>query len=275
MSMKLKVLAAAVALAAAGQAGAAIQDGTKGNGELFLSVWDSVGQQSYIRGLDTLMNDFGTVNAPTAAGFVAKVDSTPGFSKSWTADATWSTFVAGKSAADIANFKWDVAALDSTGTSAAHQQRYLTTTNEDLTAWPTTPLVQQSNANITSMSTVNTALQTANFTLGASKSGIFTSGPAYYDGAKKENMAGKASFNTDANVGTALDFYYLTRSGSTASAEALQFKYGSADSKAQFMLGTDGNLSYTVAAVPEAETWAMFAMGLLAVGAVARRRLSA
>lgn len=274
MSMKLKVLAVAVALAAAGQAGAAIQDGTNGNGELFLSVWDSVGQQSYIRGLDTLMNDFGTVNAPAVAGFTAKVD-TAGFSKSWTADSTWSTFVAGKSAADIANFKWDVAALDSVGTSAAHQVRYLTTTNEDLTAWPTTAGVQQNNASVTYFSGVNAALQTANLTLGASKSGIFTSGNAYYDGLKKENMSGKASFNTDANVGTALDLYYLTRSSSTASAEALQFKYGSADSKAQFMLGTDGNLNYQVAAVPEAETWAMFAMGLLTVGAVARRRLSA
>ncbi|MEQ6341183.1 MAG: hypothetical protein M3A44_05880 [Gammaproteobacteria bacterium] len=275
MSMKLKVLAAAVALAAAGQAAAAIQDGTNGNGELFLSVWDSVGQQSYIRGLDTLMNDFGTVNAPAAASFTANVDATPGFTKSWVADSTWSTFVAGKSAADIANFKWDVAALDSVGTSGAHQQRYLTTTNEDLTAWPTTAGVQQNNANISNMSIVNTALQTANLTLGASKSGIFTSGNAYYAGLKNEAMSGKASFNTNSNVGTALEFYYLTRSSSTASAEALQFKYGSADSKAQFMLGADGNLNYTVAAVPEAETWAMFAMGLLAVGAVARRRLSA
>lgn len=275
MSMKLKVLAVAVALAAAGQAGAAIQDATSNNGELFLSVWDSVGQQSYIRGLDTLMNDFGTKNAPAAASFATNVDATPGFTKSWTADATWSTFVAGKSAADIANFKWDVAALDSTGTSAAHQQRYLTTTNADLTAWPTDAGVQQNNSSVSQFSGVNNALLTANLTLGASKSGIFTSGNAYYDGAKKENMAGKASFLTDANVGTALDFYYITRSSATNSAEALQFKYGSADSKAQFMLGTDGNLSYTVAAVPEAETWAMFAMGLLAVGAVARRRLSA
>lgn len=276
MSMKLKVLAAAVALAAAGQAGAAIKDGINDNGELFLSVWDQAGVQSYIRGLDVLMNDFGTANAPAAASFASTVDRSP-FSMSWTADATWNTFVAGKTAAEIAEFKWDVVALDSMGTSAAHQVRYLTTSNEDLTAWPTTPLVQQSNSNVSQFSLVNRTVTMANFTLGADKSGIFTSGAAYYDGLKGENMAGKAGFFTTATVGTPLDFYYITRSSSRGTEEALAYKYGggSALDTAQFLMGTDGTLSYTVTPVPEPETWAMFAMGLLAVGAVVRRRLSA
>ena len=56
--MKLKFLVAALAFAAASPTFAAIADGSTGNGQLFMSVWDPVAQTSYIRNLNVDMNTF-------------------------------------------------------------------------------------------------------------------------------------------------------------------------------------------------------------------------
>lgn len=289
---KIKSLAVAVALAvAAGSAHADIAGGATGNGELFLSVWDKVGQQSYIRDLGISVNDFGTLNAPTQTiaapgSFVNYVDGAGGFSKSWATDSTWATFTAGKTAADISNFVYDVYGMDSNGTSAPQQLRFLTTTNADLTLWATTAGTQFANGKVTGMAIVNSYLDQVNLddsqTVGmgaadntANGSGIFTGTIAYMgNGAKLENWGGATNFLTTATVGSAVDFYYLTRSSSTNTAEARSYKYGNAAGDATFMLATDGTLTYQVAAVPEAETWAMFGAGLLMVGAIARRRMA-
>jgi len=49
--LKLKLLAVAVSMSAAGSAFASIADGSTGNGELFLNVYDSVAQVSYVKDL--------------------------------------------------------------------------------------------------------------------------------------------------------------------------------------------------------------------------------
>lgn len=291
---KIKSLAVAVTLAvAAGSAHAKIATGATGNGELFLSVWDRVGVQSYVRDLGIRVNDFGTLNAPTQTlaapgSFVSFVDSAAGFSQSWATDATWATFTAGKTAAEIADFRYDVYGLDTNGTSVTQGLRYLTTTNADL-SWATTPLNNQFNSQVTAFSLVNGYLDKINAddtqSVGqgddsTNGSGIFTSGQAYMGaGNKLTNWAGKATFDTSATVGTALDFYYITR-GSTAAngstsnvGEAVNYQYGNAAGNATFLLANDGTLTYQVAAVPEAETWAMFGAGLLMLGAIARRRM--
>lgn len=289
---KIKSLAVAVTLAvAAGSVHAKIATGQSGNGELFLSVWDQVGAKSYVRDLGITMNDFGTLNAPTQTAaapgsFVNYVDSNAGSSKSWATDTTWATFTAGKTAAEINSFVWDVYAMDGVGTTAAHTKRYLTTTNADVLAFATTPLTQQSNGQLDSFSITNGYLNAINsdpdgqsVSLGddtANGSGIFLSGSFAYmgDAAKAASWGGKAAFSTAANVGTSLDFYYGTRSGGTSTQEALFYKYGNASGDATFLLANDGSLAYQVAAVPEAETWAMFGAGLLMVGAIARRRMA-
>ena len=279
---KIKSLAVAVTLAvAAGSVHAQIATGFTGNGELFLSVWDKVGAQSYVRDLGVTLDNFGTAQAPASAAFVNTVDVNPSSNMSWGSDATWGTFTAGKTTAEISAFTYDVYALDHNGTSAPGKRRYLTTTNADLTGWATEPLVQLSNSNLTQFGIVDQYLDAINLVqTGAAdttsnQSSIFTSGSPYMGGGfKLENWGGNAPFNTAANVGTGLDFYYLTRSGSTGANEALAYKYGNAAGDATFLLADNGTLSYQVAAVPEAETWAMFGAGLLMVGAIARRRMA-
>ena len=296
---KIKSLAVAVTWAvAAGSAQAQIATGATGNGELFLSVWDKVGAQSYVRDLGITMNSFGPMTAPAEAGFTTSVTPGAGFNQSWGTDATWATFTAGKTAAQINEFVWDVSALDHNGTSAKHERRYLTTSNDDLTAWPTTPLVQQPNNLVTQFGIVDQYLEVINVSTtgqpvsqgdtSVNGSGIFNfaDGSAFMGaGAKLDNWGTNAKFNTTANVGTALDFYYITRSGSSNVAEASAYKYTNgtagdplaplaAGNDATFMFTNDGMLTYQVAAVPEAETWAMFGAGLLMVGAIARRRMA-
>ncbi|MBU4499734.1 MAG: hypothetical protein KKG40_05945, partial [Gammaproteobacteria bacterium] len=78
--MKLKLIALA-AMLAAGSAQAAIVDGSTGNGELFMTVLDSVGQKSYTLDLNITMNDF-------LAGVAVS-----GTSYSYTADANMSSFL--------------------------------------------------------------------------------------------------------------------------------------------------------------------------------------
>ena len=81
------------------------------------------------------------------------------------------------------------------------------------------------------------------------------------------NLLGSLSltFTTGANVGTPESFYSIANGASGA----IQNIYAG-----MWSLNSDGLLTYQVAAVPEASTWAMFGAGLLLVGAIARRRLS-
>ena len=62
MKLALKLIAASLALAAAGQASATLENylapGTAGSSELFLAVWDQTTEKSYFRDLGIRMNDF-------------------------------------------------------------------------------------------------------------------------------------------------------------------------------------------------------------------------
>ena len=58
MKLKMKALAAAVALTVAGSANAAIDTFGSGDGELFFSVRDNVNQTSYVLDLNIALSTF-------------------------------------------------------------------------------------------------------------------------------------------------------------------------------------------------------------------------
>ena len=79
MKFALKLIAASLALAAAGQASATIADqtnpGTVGGPEMFLAVWDSAAQKSYVRDLGIHFNDFlPAANLGVTSGLASKQD---------------------------------------------------------------------------------------------------------------------------------------------------------------------------------------------------------
>lgn len=260
--MKLKLLVAAMTVAVAGNAAAAIAPGSSGNGELFLSVYDTVALTSYTRDLGIDMNTFLTNG------------STAGYSLNYAADATLASAFTGFST--NANLLWNVAALDSTGGTIVGGQRYLSTTNASLATIKTT-----SNSKLTGgFSLVNDYVNAVNgvdvdSTTNNSSVHASVDGYSYFGNGFMNNWRGKASFNSTAAVGQSLGFFALQASSTSGLSGISATQFASADGNATWALGTNGTLSYNVpapAAVPvPAAAW-LFGSGLIGLVGVSRRK---
>lgn len=282
MNFKLSALVAA-ALLASGSAHAMTpaNDVASGNATLLLTVIDANynngAGRSYTRSLEVAMNDFGTQNRATG-GFSTIVDtlSTP---MTWSADSLWTTFTAGMTAQEIAGLQWDVTALDQTGTSAADQKRIITTSADNLVS-----LVAQSGTSIANNETQN-ATQNQQSYWGAVVAAMGSGKEIIVDDATSQAFAVSVAvhggnlgatisdFSTLTNVGDSMGFYYLTRSSSSNTAEAIAAAYGNVYGASTFTLAADGTLTFANAApVPEASTYGMMLAGLGLVGFMAGRR---
>ncbi len=262
--MKLKMTMAAVAVAMAsfaGQASADVANAGTGDGELVFQIWDATAgaESSYTRDLGVKLSSFLT-------GVAA------GNSWSYLADATFTTWYNGLSAAAQSNLKWNVAAGDKSG---AHT--YITTapvTFDNFVGNTSFTHAQARNMGLgmdVYLGGVNTAMPGTAVAdnLSVTITGKANTGYAGNFGGNWGNYMNLVS--TATTVGNYLNLYKITAVSSGSSAVAApwtQLKSGANDYTATF--GADGTLS--IAAVPEADTWAMLLAGLGLMGFIARRR---
>ena len=272
--MKLNLIALAVLLAASGAAQAKIDNGlsSPGNGELFLSIWDDNGtadtadDRSYTRDLGITLNDF----ASSAATPVA-VATQPTFS--FAADVLLTSFLAG--ASNLGNLSWNVAGFD-----AFSQDRAAMTVSSSF-AGSTQTYAQfrgWASAGAVHLAAVNALGDNTSVAINTSNMATSADGNAYSGGgAWGGNVGGTADFSNAGGIGDSLAFWMFSEtvpSGSTTTV-VKQMQFLSDADAMVWTLSANGNLSYAVAAVPEADTYALMLAGLGLVGVMARRRKQA
>ena len=265
--MKLNLIAAAVlALVAVAPAHADINPGSAspGNGELFLSIWDTMGtasdadDRSYSRDLGIAMNSFAT-GPNTGPVNVVPQPEYKGAS-AFVADATLATFL---SSANTANLFWNVVGVESFG-----RDRIVTTASQSFAG-----TALNSGNVITSVGFVQTYLVQVNdkmpgtaVTDNLSATYVKADGGFAGDSSFGGNFGGGlAGFNNVGAIGDELAFWTLQQ-GQLDSDPTQQLATGNL-----WSLASNGTLTYA-APVPEADTYALMLAGLGLVGFLARRR---
>ena len=268
MKFNLKVIAAAVALAAAGSAHADIVGANFGNSSLIITVFNSVTNAYYVRDTGFLLNTFLPSSITTAAGDGGVTgNKTPeaGLTLDKTntasfADSAFSTWLSGQTVSDI---RWTVAASDS--------QSLIGTNNVGRAVLALSTPVSVSNGTLT-----NAVTSVSGFAGPTGPTGSITGSPI------PPAWTGNLILN-GATLGTldnASSLFYFSRTQGTglSSTTANTTQFGNSGGFAQVLLASSGDFSYTLApvsAVPvPAAAWLM-GSGLMAIGGAIRRRKAA
>lgn len=306
MKLKLSMAAAAVSMAFAGQANALLLP-SSGNSSLFLAVWDTgTGNATYVseltpggttgaQGTGLRLNDFlpNSVNIASGDGGPGAGTRTPTTGLSLTFNpAGLQQFIASNSTSAVLN--WGVYGMDAQGGTitggtlgTANRTRIVTTLNTGTA----NPILVNSGLNAIVLNADSVTIPGFNDFNCGTNSSCQTNLPTGSIGGGGENagfwggtFGGTTVGPNGSAIGTAQDFLYIGQGQGTVgsvSAPTTQTWFENASGRAKWNLGSDGVLTYTLAAegggteipVPAA-VW-LFGSGLLGLVGVARRQRKA
>lgn len=263
-----RTAAAAGLVLVAGAANAKIAPPGTGNGELVLSVWDAARGSSYALDMGVRLNDFEP----------SDVDD-PAFTMIWAADALLQQFLVDSTGNTV---EWNVLVGDSTGSKAGQRRLALTldpaVTEAQIEQAKTSDLngaLNLLNGYVNELNDLPTHNQDVN---GDKKKNYLDNGSSVWSFG--DGFVGDASFSGGSFSGElneSLNFWYVTN-GANNNAFVNATAYGIVAAgeflHSTFTLLGDGTLVFAVP-VPEAETWALLGLGLIGLGAYARRRTAA
>ena len=268
MKFQLKALAVAAILAAALPAQAATDSAVSGNSSLILAVYDTTANISALFDLGKNYSDFNVAGASFANSGVTNA----GTSFSWNLAsgdyaAAWSLF---NLTATLPNIKYAVVAQDNTGSGAGG--RGLISTYASFATNPTTGQLGTIATNFDSYQLGNglgSNVTYENHSVVANGGSVSSAGssyaPNYFQNSKNFSLGPIAVGAIGGDLGV---FQYTSAATTFVTPTLTVFGNG-----AKFNLASNGSLVYsTVAAVPEADTWAMMMLGLGFMGFVARRK---
>lgn len=249
-------VAAAVALALGSASALAVEGNgaTNGNSSLIVNVYDSVLGISIVQDLGLNYADF----------LESAVTPDAGLTLSYSVDLS---IFAGS---DPDNVKWSVYAADAQGNYTATE--VLTTAALDLGDFPGT------NGNIVAAlgsSGMQSVFNQWNASCTGSDTCTGTGFSSTYFGEYGEDYNNAFTIPVSGSLDTALGFYSLKRTAVTAQEPLLSTQYANSGSLAQWLLSSDGTLTYSVAPVPlPAALWLLLS-GLAGVGVIGRRKTAA
>jgi hypothetical protein len=266
--MNFKLIAAAVALAAAGTASAAVvpPQGTTEGGEMSLTVFSKQAGVSFLFDTGIMLADFRA--NPLAAG--------PSGNSSWSMDGNtaFATFLSIYNAAGATDMRWTFFGGDNSGPAAA-QRTLITTVSGNPAAVKNGSMVNGMNLiqqNYLSAANLNPQL---NVTLGggANASGVFRQGDdgkAYFlDNVNSGPTFGGVFEDTSNELGGETGLWDYVRSSTSVIDLAIGTQIGVASFKQQ-----GGSYTFSVTPVPEPSTYALMIAGLAVAGIAARRRIA-
>jgi hypothetical protein len=261
MSFKLKAAVAAIALTASVSANAAVVNTVSGDSSMILTL------------LDNTNNISATFNLGyTHSSFDRNISRYWNVATSYAA--TWNSFW---QVAQPGFVQYAVFSADSLGTAVGAQSLFTTLS---ASSWATTSNQAFTNA----LRLFDSYMDAVNTAQGASNSNIAISGSAFAEFSSAYGTSGKiANVGSDANalLGTKMSAWLISRShatnnltAATASKLTPTFVENGQTVNPYFVMTQAGRLDY-VAAVPEADSWAMLLAGLGMMGFIARRRMAA